>query len=84
MGKHRERIEVVVSVANECLYYHAHHIKALNNYWKVDDKIGQIVKGFQSAPLTDEEKALFMCIFKNGNFNSGTIRKHRLYRTLKK
>lgn len=59
----REMMAVVVSVANGCEYCRMHHAKALNYYWKDDEKISLLCADFEKAGLTARE--LVLCGFAN-------------------
>ena len=59
----REMMAVVVSVANGCEYCQMHHARALNHYWKNDDKISLLKRDFFEAGLTSRE--LSLCGFAN-------------------
>jgi len=55
---HREMMAVIVSIANKCQYCQVHHLEAVKNFWKDDEKLTAFQKDFESAPLTESEKAL--------------------------
>lgn len=57
----REMIAVVVSKANKCEYCQTHHMEAINNYWKDQDKSEQFKADYKSIDLTDVE--LLYCDF---------------------
>lgn len=57
----KEMIAVVVSVANGCIYCQTHHAEALNQYWKNNDKVKQLITDYLKAELTYKEQAL--CAF---------------------
>lgn len=52
----REMAGVVVSVANGCHYCQKHHAVALNQYWKNNTKISQLIDDHSKANLSDREK----------------------------
>lgn len=54
----REMLAVVVSVANKCVYCQTHHSAALNNYWKDDKKIANMVKDYTAAGLSASDTNL--------------------------
>jgi uncharacterized peroxidase-related enzyme len=51
-------IAVVVSAANGCEYCQCHHGKALNQYWRNENKVELLKKGYQHASLGEVENAL--------------------------
>lgn len=55
---HREMMAVIVSISNKCEYCQVHHLEAVQNFWKDEEKLGQLQKDFESADLSDQEKAL--------------------------
>ena len=55
---HREMMAVIVSIANQCEYCQVHHLEAVKNFWKDDTKLTALQQDFESAPLSEEEKAL--------------------------
>ena len=55
---HREMMAVIVSIANQCAYCQVHHLEAVKNFWKDDAKLRALQQDFESAPLSEEEKAL--------------------------
>jgi len=55
---HREMMAVIVSISNKCEYCQVHHLEAVQNFWKNEEKLEQLQKDFESADLTDKEKAL--------------------------
>ncbi|MEQ9403284.1 MAG: peroxidase-related enzyme [Cyclobacteriaceae bacterium] len=55
---HREMMAVIVSISNKCEYCQVHHLEAVQNFWKDEQKLEQLQKDFESAELNDKEKAL--------------------------
>lgn len=55
---HREMMAVVVSISNDCQYCQVHHLEAVKNFWKNDEKLASFQNDFETSDLTDEEKAL--------------------------
>lgn len=55
---HREMMAVVVSISNKCEYCQTHHLEAVKNYWKDDEKLSAFQADFESSPLSENEKAL--------------------------
>lgn len=55
---HREMMAVIVSIANNCEYCQVHHLEAVQNFWKDETKLSQLQQDFESADLTEKEKAL--------------------------
>ena len=55
---HREMMAVIVSISNKCEYCQVHHLEAVENFWKDEEKLDQLQKDFESANLSDEEKEL--------------------------
>jgi uncharacterized peroxidase-related enzyme len=55
----REMMAVVVSAANGCDYCQQHHIAALNNYWKNDERIERLKKNYINADL--DVKDILLC-----------------------
>ncbi len=50
-----EMIATVVSQANSCEYCKNHHGGSLNRYWKDDDKVGALTRGYQNIGLSERE-----------------------------
>lgn len=59
----REMMAVVVSAANGCDYCQLHHSRALNNYWKNDERIARLRIDFEKVDLNQRE--LVLCSFAN-------------------
>ena len=57
----RELVATMVSITNGCIYCTRHHAEALNNYWKDEAKIEELIKGDRKAIL--DEKELALCAF---------------------
>lgn len=57
----KEMIAVVVSVANGCRYCQTHHGTALNQYWKDEKRLQQLVADYETAGLSQKERAI--CAF---------------------
>ncbi|MEP1097738.1 MAG: peroxidase-related enzyme [Cyclobacteriaceae bacterium] len=55
---HREMMAVIVSISNNCEYCQVHHLEAVQNFWKDEDKLNQLQRDFESADLSEKEKAL--------------------------
>lgn len=55
---HREMMAVVVSVANQCQYCTIHHLEAVQNYWKDDDRVRDLKNDYTTCQLSDKERAL--------------------------
>ncbi len=55
---HREMMAVIVSVANDCPYCQIHHLEAINNFWKDEEKCESLKTDFRSTDLDEKEKAL--------------------------
>ena len=55
---HREMMAVIVSIANKCEYCQIHHLEAVQNFWKDEEKLKQLQADFESADLSEREKAL--------------------------
>ncbi|MEP5613652.1 MAG: peroxidase-related enzyme [Cyclobacteriaceae bacterium] len=55
---HREMMAVIVSISNKCEYCQVHHLEAVQNFWKDDEKLNQLQNDFESADLIEKEKAL--------------------------
>ncbi|MEP1035601.1 peroxidase-related enzyme [Ekhidna sp.] len=55
---HREMMAVIVSIANKCQYCQVHHLEAVKNFWKDDDKLKAFQEDFERAPLDTKEKSL--------------------------
>ncbi len=51
----REMMGIVVSLANHCKYCVEHHSKALNHYWKNDQRIASLTDDYKKADLTKQE-----------------------------
>lgn len=54
----REMIGVVVSKANECEYCQTHHVEAVNNFWKDDDRASRLKEDYKVADLESDDLAL--------------------------
>ena len=54
----REMMAVVVSMQNGCPYCQEHHGKALNHYWKDDQRLARLRADPTTADLSDRELAL--------------------------
>lgn len=54
----REMIAVVVSVANNCIYCREHHAQALNQYWKDQAKLNQLIINFSTTDLSEIDNYL--------------------------
>jgi len=54
----REMMAVVVSVSNRCEYCTIHHLEAVQNYWKDEEKLAALKQDFTTCELTDKEMAL--------------------------
>lgn len=54
----RELMAVVVSISNKCHYCQIHHAEALNHYWKDDERIKNLLNGFNQANLSPKEMTL--------------------------
>lgn len=54
----REMIAVVVSVTNDCAYCQLHHVAALTNYWKDEERVRLLKKNPADAGLTAADSAL--------------------------
>ena len=57
----REMIAVIVSVCNKCEYCEIHHGKALNHYWKNEQKVVLLQKDYRQVELVERE--LRLCEF---------------------
>ncbi len=55
---HREMMAVIVSVANKCDYCQIHHLAAVKNFWKDEEKTNQLRIDYLAAELSDRELAL--------------------------
>lgn len=55
---HREMMAVIVSIANKCQYCQTHHLEAVQNFWKDEEKLEQLQNDFEQSNLTEVEKAL--------------------------
>ncbi len=55
---HREMMAVIVSISNQCAYCQVHHLEAVKNFWKDDEKLAAFQNDFESAPLDEREKSL--------------------------
>lgn len=55
---HREMMAVIVSMVNECEYCQVHHLEAVKNFWKDNEKLEGFRKDFETSNLNDKEKAL--------------------------
>ncbi len=55
---HREMMAVVVSISNKCQYCQTHHLEAVKNFWKDEQKLEAFQKNFEDAPLEEKEKSL--------------------------
>ncbi|MEQ9423735.1 MAG: peroxidase-related enzyme [Cyclobacteriaceae bacterium] len=54
----REMIGVVVSNANDCEYCQVHHIEAVNNFWKDDERAAKLRLDYKTADLSATDTAL--------------------------
>lgn len=54
----REMMAVIVSISNKCQYCQVHHLEAVKNFWKDEDKLNAFQEDFESAPLDEKEKSL--------------------------
>ncbi len=54
----REMIGVVVSKANDCEYCQTHHVEAVNNFWKDDDRSMRLKDDFRKADLNPIDQSL--------------------------
>ncbi len=54
----REMIGVVVSSANDCKYCQIHHIEAVNNFWKDDNRANRLKDDYRRAELNDIDNVL--------------------------
>jgi len=55
---HREMMAVIVSVANQCEYCQIHHLEAVKNFWKDDEKTNQLKANYSEADLSEQELGL--------------------------
>ncbi len=55
---HREMLGVIVSISNHCAYCQRHHMEAVENFWKDEEKLKLLQSDFESAGLSEQEKAL--------------------------
>lgn len=55
---HREMMAVIVSISNHCEYCQIHHLEAVKNYWKNDEKLKSLQENFEGSQLSETEKAL--------------------------
>jgi len=55
---HREMMAVIVSISNKCAYCQVHHLEAVKNFWRDDEKLSAFQEDFEKAPLDEKEKAL--------------------------
>ncbi len=55
---HREMMAVIVSRANKCEYCQIHHLEAVKNFWKDDEKVQALLSNYHEANLDDRELAL--------------------------
>ena len=55
---HREMMAVIVSISNQCEYCQIHHLEAVKNFWRDEEKLAAFQEDFESAPLDEKEKAL--------------------------
>ncbi|WP_425393045.1 peroxidase-related enzyme [Ekhidna sp.] len=55
---HREMMAVIVSISNRCQYCQIHHLEAVKNFWKDDEKLKAFQIDFETASLDEKEKAL--------------------------
>ncbi len=46
---HREMMAVIVSISNKCQYCRVHHLEAVKNFWKDDQKLEKFQSNFESA-----------------------------------
>lgn len=54
----REMLGVVVSRANNCEYCQTHHMKAVNNFWKDEERCQLLKTDFRQASLSEVDLAL--------------------------
>ncbi len=79
---HREMTGAVVSKANDCDYCQTHHIEAVNNFWKNNDRATRLKDGYRTANLEPDDLAL--CDYGwNLTKNSGLANKKVLVDPLK-
>jgi uncharacterized peroxidase-related enzyme len=55
----RELVAVTVSTASECDYCVNHHAEALDQYWRDDHKIGQLIEEPESLELPERPRRMF-------------------------
>ena len=55
---HREMMAVIVSVENKCEYCQIHHLEAVKNFWKDEEKTNQLKLDYHKADLSEQEQAL--------------------------
>ncbi|WP_436517946.1 peroxidase-related enzyme [Ekhidna sp. To15] len=55
---HREMMAVIVSISNKCEYCQVHHLEAVKNFWRDDQKLDAFQVDFEAAPLDEKEKSL--------------------------
>ncbi len=55
---HREMMAVVVSRANQCQYCQIHHLEAVKNFWKDENRTQQLLEDYHRANLNETELAL--------------------------
>ena len=54
----REMMAVVVSIANGCRYCRLHHLEALRNYWRDEEKIARFLEDYENAGLDQRDTVL--------------------------
>lgn len=55
---HREMMAVIVSVANQCEYCQIHHLEAVKNFWKDEEKTNRLKANYLEAGLNEQELGL--------------------------
>jgi len=78
----REMMAVITSISNNCYYCQTHHSRALNHYWKNDEKIENIHRNFYEADLS--EKEILLCkLAKTMTLHPGDFKKDKMINELK-
>ena len=55
----RELLAIIVSMTNQCQYCIFHHAEALNNYWKNDERIKDLLDhGYKNLELSQRQRFL--------------------------
>ena len=54
----REMMAVVVSKNNQCEYCQVHHLEAVNNFWKDEERSNRLKSDFRTADLNQTDLAL--------------------------